>query len=38
MVLIADSEGVVRQSFVGSVSATDLWAAVAGIRTDEPLT
>ena len=37
MVLIADAEGVVRQSFVGPVSATDLWAAVAGIRADEPL-
>jgi hypothetical protein len=38
MVLIADAEGVVRQSFVGSVSATDLWAAVAGVRDSEPLT
>jgi Thioredoxin len=38
MVLIADSEGVVRQSFVGSVTATDLWAAVAGVRDAEPLT
>jgi Thioredoxin len=37
MVLLADAEGVVRQSFVGSVSATDLWAAVAGIRAGEPL-
>ncbi|MGZ4689408.1 MAG: thioredoxin family protein [Acidimicrobiia bacterium] len=34
MVLIADAEGVVRQSFVGPVSATDLWAAVAGIRAE----
>jgi Thioredoxin len=34
MVLIADAEGVVRQSFVGPVTATDLWAAVAEIRTD----
>jgi hypothetical protein len=34
MVLIADAEGVVRQSFVGPVSATDLWAAVAEIRAD----
>jgi len=32
MVLIADSEGVVRHSFVGPVTATDLWAAVAEIR------
>jgi hypothetical protein len=38
MVLVADAEGVVRQSFVGPVSATDLWAAVAAIRSDEPLT
>ena len=38
MVLVADAEGVVRQSFVGPVTATDLWAAVAGIRKDEPLT
>lgn len=37
MVLIADAEGVVRQSFVGPVTATDLWAAVAGVRADEPL-
>jgi hypothetical protein len=35
MVLIADSEGVVRQSFVGPVTATDLWAAVAEIRADQ---
>jgi Thioredoxin len=34
MVLIADSEGVVRQSFVGPATATDLWAAVAEIRSD----
>lgn len=36
MVLVADAEGVVRQSFVGPVSATDLWAAVADVRTGEP--
>jgi hypothetical protein len=36
MVVIADAEGVVRKSFVGSVSATDLWAAAAEIRTDQP--
>ena len=35
MVVIADAEGVVRKSFVGPVTATDLWAAVAEIRTDE---
>lgn len=34
MVLVADDEGVVRQSFVGPVTATDLWAAVAEIRTN----
>jgi hypothetical protein len=33
MVLIADAEGVVRHSFVGPVTATDLWAAVAEIRS-----
>jgi hypothetical protein len=32
MVLIADHEGVVRRAFVGNVTATDLWAAVAGAR------
>jgi len=32
MVLIADADGVVRRSFVGAVSATDLWAALAEVR------
>ncbi len=32
IVAIADSEGVVRRSFVGPVSATHLWAAVAEVR------
>jgi hypothetical protein len=32
MVLIADAEGVVLRAFVGSTSATDLWAAVAAVR------
>ncbi len=32
MVLVADAQGVVRESFVGPVSATDLWAAVARVR------
>lgn len=32
MVLIADGDGVVRASFVGPVTATDLWAAVAECR------
>jgi hypothetical protein len=31
-VLIVDDAGVVRRSFVGPVSATDLWAAVAEAR------
>jgi thiol-disulfide isomerase/thioredoxin len=30
--VIADHDGVVRNSFVGPVSATDLWAAVAELR------
>jgi len=32
MFLIADADGVVQRAFVGSVSATDLWAAVADVR------
>lgn len=31
-VIIVDGEGVVRQSFMGPVTATDLWAAVAECR------
>ncbi len=31
-ILVADAEGVVRASFVGTPSATDLWAAVAEAR------
>jgi hypothetical protein len=30
--VVADSDGVVRASFVGPASATDLWAAVAEAR------
>lgn len=30
--VVADSAGVVRGSFLGPMSATDLWAAVADIR------
>jgi len=30
--LIVDAEGVVRSSFLGPVTATDLWAAVAEVR------
>jgi len=33
MILIADDEGVVRRAFVGATTATDLWAAVAELRT-----
>ncbi len=40
MLLIADTEGVVRRAFVGSATATDVWAAVAELRlpgsTPEP--
>jgi hypothetical protein len=32
LLVLADAEGVVRASFVGPPSATDLWAAVAEIR------
>jgi len=32
LVLIADGEGVVRKHFLGPVTATDLWAAVAEAR------
>ena len=31
-ILVADAEGVVRASFVGTPSASDLWAAVADAR------
>ncbi len=32
LVLIVDSQGVVRRHFLGPVTATDLWAAVAEVR------
>ncbi|MEZ5182825.1 MAG: thioredoxin domain-containing protein [Acidimicrobiales bacterium] len=32
MVLVADAGGIVRRDFVGPVTATDLWAAVAELR------
>jgi thioredoxin-like negative regulator of GroEL len=32
MVVVADADGVVVESFVGPVSSTDLWAAVARVR------
>ncbi|HVF13682.1 MAG TPA: thioredoxin domain-containing protein, partial [Acidimicrobiales bacterium] len=31
-IVMADADGVVRASFVGEPSATDLWAAVAEVR------
>jgi hypothetical protein len=31
-IVVADAEGVVRASFVGPPSATDLWAAMAEVR------
>jgi hypothetical protein len=30
--VVADAAGVVRQSWVGPITATDLWAAVAELR------
>jgi hypothetical protein len=33
--LVADASGVVRSSFIGNPSATDLWAAVAAARGDQ---
>ena len=30
--VVADRDGVVRASFVGPVTATDLWAAIAEVR------
>jgi thioredoxin-like negative regulator of GroEL len=33
MILLADAGGVVRRAFVGAVSATDLWAAMADLRS-----
>jgi len=32
IIVVADRDGVVRSSFTGPPSATDLWAAVAGAR------
>jgi hypothetical protein len=33
MILVVDSDGVVQRAFVGATSATDLWAAVAEVRS-----
>ena len=35
--VVADGDGVVRASFVGAPSATDLWAAVAELRGAGPI-
>ncbi len=35
-IVVADGEGVVRATFVGPPTATDLWAAVAEARKAEP--
>ena len=35
ILVIAGVDGVVRRHFVGPVSATDLWAAVAAARDDD---
>jgi len=35
IVVLSDSEGVVRASFVGPATATDLWAAVAEVRAPD---
>jgi hypothetical protein len=32
MLLVADDEGVVRASFIGTPTAADLWAALAELR------
>jgi hypothetical protein len=32
MILVADARGIVKRAFLGAVSATDLWAAVAEVR------
>jgi hypothetical protein len=34
--VITDSAGVVRASFLGPVTAADLWASVAALREGEP--
>jgi hypothetical protein len=34
MTLIADSDGVVRASFLGAFAAHELWTAVAEIRAE----
>ncbi|HEX2119202.1 MAG TPA: hypothetical protein VHF91_08460 [Acidimicrobiales bacterium] len=36
IIVVADQDGVVRTAFTGPPSATDLWAAVAGVRDAPP--
>ena len=36
LLVVADRDGVVRTSFAGPVTATDLWAAVAAAREAPP--
>lgn len=36
LTLMVDDEGVVRNSFIGSTTATDLWAALAAVREGSP--
>ena len=36
LTVVVDAEGVVRASFLGSFSATDLWNAVAEVRRERP--
>ncbi|MEX0947508.1 MAG: thioredoxin family protein [Acidimicrobiia bacterium] len=33
MILVADHDGVVHRAFIGATTATDLWAAVAEVRS-----
>jgi hypothetical protein len=33
MILVADAHGVVQRAFVGAVTATDLWASLAEVRS-----
>lgn len=34
LVVIADARGIVRTSFLGPVTATDLWAGIAAVRAE----
>lgn len=37
-VVVSDVHGVVHKSFLGPVSATDLWAGIASVRDPQPQT